>query len=107
LEKLEIGIGQVEPITTESGGQIGPTPSMSWVSPFVDSAGIMEHGEQLDDFDVGPCVLCEAKAILEDPGPVGHAVRPVPWQGVVFQDDVDEGFEVKHELIYRVRFSPA
>jgi hypothetical protein len=54
VEQIEIVIGKMKPIPTENGGQIGTTLAMTIISAFVDSPGIMEDGEQLDNFDVGP-----------------------------------------------------
>ena len=54
----------------------------------------MEDGEELDDFDVGTRGLGQAQAVFQDPRPMAYAVGSVRRQGIVFEDRVDEGFEV-------------
>jgi hypothetical protein len=46
VEQIEIGVRQIEPIATESSGQLGTTPAMPIVHPFIDPPGVMEHGER-------------------------------------------------------------
>ena len=72
---------------------------MPIVGAFVDSPGIVENGEQLNDFDVGPGFLGQPQPVLQHPGPMANAVRAMPGQGVVFENGVDEGFEVEHGIL--------
>lgn len=96
VEQVEISISQVEPVATECCGQVGTTFPMPRIVAFIHSAGIMEQSEELDNFDLGSGVLGQPQAVFQHSGPVGNAMRPLPGQGVVVQDCVDEGFEGEH-----------
>ncbi len=72
---------------------------MSEIHDLVDAPRIVEHGEKLDDLDLGIRPLRQTKTIFENPRPVGNAMGAVPRQGVVFEDLVDEGVEVENHRV--------
>jgi hypothetical protein len=93
IEQIEIGIWQIEPVAPKLYGQFGATLPMPRIVALIHSTGIVENGEELHNFDADSGVLGQPQAIFKNPGPMADAMRPVPGQGVIFKDDVDEGFE--------------
>ena len=93
VEKLEIGIGQMEQVA-KLGGKFSPAFAVAVIIAFIDASGIVENGEQLDDFDLGIRGRCQTQTVFQNPRPMPDAVRAIPTECVVFENAVDEGFEV-------------
>jgi hypothetical protein len=79
VEKLEVGIGKVEKIATEFGGEFSPTLAMPEVHDLVDAPRIVENGEEFDDLDIGPVVFANRSPFSRT---LAQWETPwVPWQG--------------------------
>jgi len=76
VQKLEIGVGQVEQRSTKFNGEISTTLTVAVIRAFVDPSRIVENGEQLDHFDHGPRGGCQSQAVFENSGPMADAVVP-------------------------------
>lgn len=81
-----------------SHSNLGSPLTMSGIDRLVDAAGVVEHCEELHDLDLGPSSLGEPKAVLQHPCPMAYPVDAVPGQGAVFEDHMDEGFQVQHHF---------
>ena len=64
---------------------------MAVVHSFVDAAGVVEDGEQLDDFDLGTRGFGQSQPVFENPRPMPNPVGAVPGERVVFEDSRGRG----------------
>ena len=78
---------------------------MFGISDLIDPARIVKDGEQRDDFHVCPGLSGEFQAILKNPCPMSHAVIAAEWQGVVFEDGLEDWLEV-HQVILATTIHP-
>ena len=69
---------------------------MVGIGRLVDSAGIVKDGKQLHDLDLGSGQLRQSQSVVQDSRPVGDSMNPVPRQGIVFEDCLDEALEIQH-----------
>ncbi len=61
------------------------------VQRFIDPAGVVEHSEEFYYFQVGArCERREPTTVLQDAGPMAHAVNARGRQGIVLQDPREE-----------------
>lgn len=77
---------------SEFGGEFSGEPTVIGITEFADSFRIMEHGEQPNDFDIGPRHRCEPQPVFQHSCPVGNPVIAMPRQCVVRQDDLRGDF---------------
>lgn len=96
VEKIEFLVGKNKPLVTKSQGELAAPLTVPEIIPFAQTPGIVKDGEQLNNFDVGVGVLSQPKAVFQDPRPVADAVDATPGQGIVFEDSMNEGFEIEH-----------
>lgn len=69
-------------------------PPNTGSSAFIDSAGIMKDCEQRNDTHVRSSCFCQFQPIFEDSRPVRDPMITVNWQGVIFQNFMDDQFQI-------------
>lgn len=97
-QKSELVVVEIEYVATQFGGEGSSPWPVVGIGDFVDSARVVENGEQGNDFDVRTCFLCQLEAVLKDSCPVRNTVVAAQWQGVVFENGLKDGEKV-HAVI--------
>ncbi len=69
-EEVYGGVGEVE-----GDGELRAARAVQWISVFVLAAGIVEDGEEADDFLIGSMQRGEVEAVAAD----GEPVWDGPW----------------------------
>lgn len=88
IQQSELVIVEIDHAPSQVGGEGGSPWPVVEIGDFVDSARVMENGEQGDDFDVRSGLLSQSPPIFKNPCPVRHAVIAVEREGVIFEDGV-------------------
>lgn len=98
-EQSELVVVEIEHVASKLGGELGSPRAVVGIGDFVESARVVENGEQGDDFDVRSGLLSQSATVFEDSGPVRHAVIAAQWQGVVFEDGLENGEKVHPAML--------
>lgn len=106
IQQPEFVVVEIENTAPKLGGELSGTRSMFRISDFVDPPRIVQDGEQGDDIDARSGRLSQFQAILKDSGPVPNTMIAVQWQGVVFENGLEDGLQV-HPVILPSRFLPS
>lgn len=104
VKQAELTVVEIKHATSKFGGKLSRPWTMLGIGHFVDPPRVVQDGEQGDDFDIRSRFLGQSQAIFENPCPVRNAVIAAKWQGVIFEDDFKDGFEV-HSMIVSYRTS--
>ena len=72
---------------------------MLWIGNFVDPARVMKNGEQRYYFYFRSGLFRQTQAVLKNSGPVRNAVIAAKWQGVIFEDGVEDELEVHAAIL--------
>jgi hypothetical protein len=97
-EEVHGGVGEVEMAgLAEGDGELRAARAVQGISVFVLAAGIVEDGEEADDFLIGSMQRGEVEAVAADGEPVGRPVVGVLAEAELGGDELPEGLFVREE----------
>ncbi len=92
MQQPEVFVGQLEQLASQRGGEFGSPRTVLWVRAFIHAFGVVKHGKQRHDLDLGTGDRAESPAVLQDPRPMRHAMNAVKRQRVLREDGTHDGF---------------
>jgi hypothetical protein len=96
VEQNEVVIGERKILFTKLCCQLGTTLAMPIIKAFIDSPGVVENSEKLNHFEIGSGFLGKSKSNLQHSSPMRNAMRSIDGQGIIFENGMNEGFELEH-----------
>jgi len=90
-EEFHAEVVEVEvAFVAEADGEFGTARAVSGVAAFIFPAGVVEEGEEADDFNVAGVVLAKVEAVAEDGAPVSGAMVGVGSETEAGDDKLPE-----------------
>lgn len=90
FQQGELIVAQLEFDAAQFVRQAGTASSVSVIERFVHAAGVVEHGEELNDFNVGIHESGQLAPVLEHARPVSHAMNTLPGQRIARENSIYE-----------------
>ena len=100
MEQGESDVVEMDVDTAPGAGELGAAVPVAGVPIVVKAAGIMEQGEERNNFGIGTGFGGEVLAVLQNTCPVADAVDTVGIEAVGRQDFRDDGREVVGECMH-------